>query len=214
MNFRSLLVSGCACAVLLAGAAFAQTAPTASSGATALPALPPSPTVTGPSKIAIIDIETAILSTDQGKKLNAALQQRFAPKRSQLQSEADAISKLTSQLNAGGNTMSADAKAQLQQQIARQQRDLQQDSDNAQSDYQQAQTDLLNTVGATMMPLLKNYAEQHGYTAIIDVSMSWPQSPVLYYNPGTDITGDIVRLYDQAHPESGSTTTSKPSASK
>jgi len=212
MNFRSLLVTGCACALLLGGAAAAQT-----SSAPAAPApLPPPPTVTGPSKIAIINIQEAILSTEQGKKLNAALQVRFAPKKTELGNEQDELNKLNSQLTAGGNTMSVTAKTQLQQEIASKQRDFTQNADNAQTDYQNAQSDLLNTVGNTLMPLLKTYAEQHGYTAVIDVSMSWPQSPVLYFNPGTDITGDIVKLFDQAHPATTSSTssTSKPAAAK
>lgn len=212
MNFRSLLVTGCACALLLGGAAAAQTSPTAGA---ALPALPPSPTVTGPSKIAIVNIQQAIFSTEQGKKLDAALQARFAPKKTELNNAQDELNKLNSQLTAGGNTMSAAAKTQLQQEIASKQRDLTQNVDNAQTDYQNAQSDLLNTVGNTMMPLLKTYAVQHGYTAVIDVSMSWPQSPVLYFNPGIDITGDIVKLFDQAHPASAaSSSTSKPAAAK
>lgn len=215
MSFRSFVVSGCVCALLAGGAAFAQTtAPTAPAAPTAEPALPPSPTVTGPSKIAIINIQQAILSTDQGKKLYAALQQRFAPKRTEIQTAQDEITKLNGQLSSGGNTMSADAKNQLTQEIARKQRDLQQNVDNAQTDYQNAETELMNTVGNTMMPMLKTYADQHGYTVVIDVSMSWPQSPVLYFNPGTDITGDIVKIYDQQHTSTSTSSTAKPAAGK
>lgn len=202
MKLRSLLLVGGLCAVLLPSGLFAQVKP----AAPAAPAPSGPPTVTGPSKVAVINIQEAIMTTAEGKKLDAALQARFAPKRTEIENAQKEITALQNQINAGGNTMSAQAKDDLNRQLQSKQRDAQQNMDNAQSDYQNAQTDLMNTVGGKMMPILKNYAEEHGYTAVIDVSLPWPQSPVLYYNPGTVITSDIVKLYDQAHPVTASTT--------
>jgi outer membrane protein len=188
----SLILIGCLCASLpLAAAAQAKPSP-ATAPAAAAPA--------GPSKIGIINIQKAILSTQEGKKLAAQLNARFAPRIAEINNEKKQIDALQKQLADGGNTMSAGAKSQLTQEIATKQRDSQQTATNAQSDYQNAQTDLMNTVGTKMMPLLQQYAKQHGYTAIVDVSLPWPQSPVLYFNPGTEITDSIIRLYDQAHP--------------
>lgn len=208
MNLKSSLVPGsvvvCLAAAALAGPAWAQTAPPkpAAPTATASDPLPPSPTVTGPSKVAIINIQLAIDQCAEGKKMFADLQARFAPKTQDLQNQQKQVDALQKQLADGGNTMSAQAKDELNTQIQQKQRDLQQAGQNAQSDYQNAEQDVMNTVGTKMMPILKSYAEQHGYTAVIDTSFGWPQSPVLYFNPGTDITGDIVKLYDQAHPSS------------
>jgi|GEM_PF-2398536 len=203
MTLRSSFASALAVACL-ATAAFTQTTPPAQAAAPAgqgaLPPLPPAPTVTTPSKVAIINIQLAIAETSDGKKLADQLNARFAPKETEIANESKAIQALQKQLNDQGNTMSAQAKADLQQQIATKQRDAQQNSQNAQSDYENAQAEMMNSVAAKIMPVLKKYAEDHGYTAVIDVSMNWPQSPVLYYNPGTDITGDIVRIYDAAHP--------------
>lgn len=203
MDFKPSLVLGCVVACLgvltFACPASAQTAPPKPAPAAAA-ALPPSPTVTGPSKIAIISIQVAITNTAEGKKLEGELDARFAPKNTEIQNGQRQIEALQKQLTDGGNTMSQQAKADLNNEIQTKQRDYQQTAQNAQSDYQNAQTELMNQVGGKMMPILKTYAEQHGYTAVVDVSFGWPQSPVLYYNPGIDITGDIIKLYDQAHP--------------
>lgn len=196
MKLRSFFASALAVACL-AAAAFAQTAPPAP--AAALPPLPGPPTVTTPSKVAIINIQLAIAETSDGKKLLDQLNARFAPKETEITNENKAIQALNKQLTDQGNTMSPQAKADLQQQIQTKERDAQQNAQNAESDFQNAQAEMMNTVAAKLMPVLKKYAEDHGYTAVLDVSMNWPQSSVLYYNPGTDITGDIVRLYDQAH---------------
>lgn len=187
------LVVGCLCAMPLTRTAAAQAKPAAPAPSTA-------PTVTGPSKIAIFNIQEAIVTTQEGKKLTDQLNVRFAPRKTELQNDANALAALQKQLADGGNTMSQQAKDELTSEIQTKQRDYQQAAQNAQSDYQNAQTDMMNTVGTKMMAVLKTYAEQHGYTAVVDVSLPWPQSPVLYYNPGTEITAEIIKLYDQAHP--------------
>lgn len=198
MKFPSSPAAAVLCAALstalCATAAFAQT----SAAAKPEPAAPA--VVTGPTKIAIINIEEAISATQEGQKLGESLKSRFAPKRAELDASQKAIIAMQKQLADGGNTMSATAKSDLNNQIQIKERDFQQAADNAQSDYQNAQTELMNTVGNKLMPILKTYAEQHGFTEVLDVSMQWPQNPVLYSNPGADITKEIVKLYDQAHP--------------
>ncbi len=191
MKLRTLLPVGlfvaCLCALPLAGTAAAQAKPAA-------------PAVAGPSKIAIINIQEAIMTSQEGKKLTDQLNARFAPRKTEIQNDANALAALQKQLADGGNTMSQQAKDELNTEIQTKQRDYQQAAQNAQSDYNNAQSDMMNTVGTKMMAVLKSYAQQHGFTAVIDVSLPWPQSSVLYYNPGTEITAEIVKLYDQAHP--------------
>lgn len=182
------------CTALFATAALAQTS-AAAKPESAAPAV-----VAGPTRIAIINIEEAISETQEGQKLGEGLKSQFAPKRAELEASQKQITAMQKQLADGGNTMSQTAKADLSNQIQSKERDFQQAADNAQSDYQNAQTELMNTVGNKLMPILKTYAEQHGFTEVLDVSMQWPQNPVLYSNPGADITKEIVKLYDQAHP--------------
>jgi outer membrane protein len=204
MTFRTLVLAGC-CATLLAPAAMAQAKPAAPPAAAAAPIA--SPTVTGPSKIGFINIQEAIASTEEGKKMAADLKSRFSPKQTDLENQQKAIDALQKRLQDGGNTMSQAAKDDLTRQIQSKQRDFQQDVQNFQSDTQSAESDAMNTIGQKMLPLLKKYADDHGYTAIVDISLGWPQQSVLYFNPGTVITGDMVKIYDQAHPLAASSTT-------
>ncbi|MGH9413683.1 MAG: OmpH family outer membrane protein [Terriglobales bacterium] len=198
MKLTSKFLTASLCAALLGVAGMAQSSQPAAPAA--VPAkLPPAPTVTGPSRIGVIDLRAAITDTAEGKRLLDNLQAQFAPRRADLKTQQDAITRLQAQLKNGGNTMSDSAKQDLTRQIQTKQRDYQQTLQNDQSDFQNAQTEILNTVGNKMMPIVEKYAKDHGYTAIVDVSFQWPQSPVLYYNPGAVITGDIVRLYDKAN---------------
>jgi outer membrane protein len=49
-----------------------------------------------------------------------------------------------------------------------------------------------------MMKIVEEYATQNQYAMVLDVSN--PQTDVLWAAASTNITPDIVRLYDQAHP--------------
>lgn len=196
-RFTLISVILCLTALPLAAPAAAQ-----ASAPAAPAALPPSPTITGPSKLAFIQIQEAIGETAEGKKLQAAVEARFAPRRAEINQQEQKLAAEQKQLDNGGSTMSAAAHDALARQVAADQRDYQQAVQNAQSDYQNAISGVLNTVGDKMMPIIKQYAAAHGYTAVVDTSLEWPQTPVLYVSPGTNITGDIVKLYDKANPES------------
>lgn len=154
------------------------------------------------SKVGIINIQQAILTTAEGKKAEAGLTTRFQPKRAELEKSNQDILALEQKLKAGGNTLSATAKSDLSSQITTKQRDLQRAAEDAQSDFQQAQGQLVNQIGSKMMPIITKYAQAHGYGVILDISLPWPQNPVLYANDSANITNDIVKLYDQASPGS------------
>jgi len=200
MKLQQLLTAAAACGLTVALAAPVLAQVPAKPAATSAAAPAAVPLATGPSKIAIFNIEQAIQTTTDGKKAIADLNSRFAPKDAELQSSQKQIQALTKQLQDQGNTMSPTAKADMQTQLQSKERDYQQAAQNMQSDFQNAQAQLMNDIGGKIMPVVKKFAEDHGYTAVIDTSMQWPQNPVLYFSPATDITDEIIKLYDAEHP--------------
>jgi len=48
------------------------------------------------------------------------------------------------------------------------------------------------------MEVVNRYAQEHSYAVILDASSQ--NSAVLYAAKNVDVTQDIVRLYDEAHP--------------
>ena len=64
-----------------------------------------------PSKIGIIHIQNAIISTKDGQKAANELQTRFAPKKADLEKKQSTISQLQDQLRKGSNTMSENSTA-------------------------------------------------------------------------------------------------------
>jgi outer membrane protein len=151
-----------------------------------------------PTKVGIINIQQAILSTRDGQKAADELQQRYEPKRKELEQKQNEINALRDQLSRGSNTMSEEARQALIRQIDQKTRVLNRDTEDAQADFEQDQNRILQELGQRMMVVIGKYARDNGYALILDVSS--PQTPVLYAANGIDITSDIVSLYDKNTP--------------
>ncbi len=166
--------------------------------APAAAAPPPAAPAAIPNKVAIINVQGAILSTADGKKASAELTAKFTPKRSVLEKKQADIQTMQDQLRKGGATLSEDAKAKLGRDIEAAQKILQRDSEDFDADVQQEENKIMGDVGEKLMAVISKYSQQNGIGLVINVSDQ--QTPVLWADPAVDITQEIIRLYDQAHP--------------
>lgn len=148
-----------------------------------------------PSKVGIIHIQNSLVSTADGEKAVADLQSRFEPTSKRLESMRDEIAALQAELSKGSNTMSDDRRRQLARDIDQRTRTLNRATEDAQAEFQQEQEKILQNLGQRMMAVINKYANDNGYTLILDVSS--PQTPVLFAANGIDITQDIIKIYDE-----------------
>jgi outer membrane protein len=151
-----------------------------------------------PTKIAVINVQTAILSTKDGQKAAADLQTQFSPRQQDLEKKQTELTALQDQLRKGSATMSDEAKTKLMRDIDATTTRVNRDRQDAQSDLEEAQSKVMQELGGKMMAVMEKYAMQNGYAVVLDVSN--PQTPVLWAASAVEITNDIVKLYDQAYP--------------
>jgi outer membrane protein len=162
---------------------------------TARPAAPPpAPAGPPPTKLGIINIELAIVGSNEGQRDFAALQKRFEPKQNELQALGKEVDDLKKQLNTQGDKLNDDARAGLVKSIELKQKNLQRSLEDAQTDFQNQQKELANQIGRKMLGVLDKYAKDRGFAVILDVSN--PQSGVLWAGASTDMTKDIVDAYN------------------
>jgi outer membrane protein len=160
-----------------------------------------------PAKVAIIHVQNAILQTKDGQKAASELQGRFAPKKAALDKKQADIAALQDTLRKGSATVSEEAKAKLMRDIDANNKSLQRDTEDAQADLDAEQGKIMQELGNKVMAVLEKYATSNGYALVLDVSN--PQTPVLWASQTIDITGDIVKLYDQANPGAAAPATAK-----
>jgi outer membrane protein len=166
---------------LAAGVLHAQNAATASVG----------------PKVGVINMLQAISSTAEGKQASDQLQAQFAPRQQELESMTKQINDLQQRLN-GGVSLSDDERARLNAQGGRLEREFERKKNAYQEDLNTAQGEAVNGIGTKMMEIVNRYALEQNYTEILDSSAQ--NSQLLYVAKNLDITQDIIRLYDQAHP--------------
>jgi len=163
----------------------------------------PTPVVVAPSgptpvKIATIFGQNAIVSTQEGQKASAALTAKFAPKKDEFARQQSELQALREQLRKGQATMSAEARNKLNQAIEAKNREVQRAGQDSQAALEQEEGALMQQLGEKLMAVVRDYATRDGLVVVIDVSL--PNGPVLWASPSVDITNEVVRLYDQAHP--------------
>lgn len=161
-----------------------------------------------PSKIATINIQQAIAESEEGKKESSILNTKATAKRAELEKMQKDIEAMQKQLQDQATTLNDEAKAQLARQIDQKSKDLQRQQQDAQDEFQNLSNEIINKIGRKMLRVIGQYANEQGYTAILDVSSA--QSGVLWYAPASNITTEIIRRYDAANAKS-TAPTAKPS---
>jgi outer membrane protein len=146
-------------------------------------------------KVAVINIQGAIISTKDGQKAAAELNAKTAPKKRELEQKQNEINGLQDQLNKGSNTLSDSAKNDIYKNIEYKKKNLQREVEDAQADLEADQQKLLQQLGQKILAVIEKYARDNGITAVLDDSS--PQTPVLYASPSIDITKEIIELYDK-----------------
>jgi len=193
--------------IALGTAAFGQGATTPTAPET--PAAPATPTGPVPTKIGVVNIQQAIGECAEGKKEIDALQQKFNPKQAELKNMSDEVESLKKQYQAQADKLSDDEKSSRAKAIDTKQKSLQSNFEDAQAEFQQAEQDVINRIGAKMVTVLEKYANANGYAVVLDVSN--PQtSPVLWATQASVITKDLVEAYDKENPAGISAPAPKP----
>jgi outer membrane protein len=195
-----------ALAVGAAGTVIAQTAPAAT-------AVPPAPA--GPTKIAVIAFQVAVAQTNEGQRNFADLQKKYQPKEAQLKAQNDEIESLTKQLQTQAATLSDAEKATKARTIDEKKKKLERDAEDLRNAGGQEAQEMYNTLASKVYDVLSSYAQQQGYTLVLDVSQQ--QNPILYAQQSTDISKAVVDAYNVKSgvpapppPPAGSATPSAP----
>jgi outer membrane protein len=163
-----------------------------------------------PSKVGIIHIQNAILSTKDGQTALKAIEERSAPKKKELEKKQSEIQALRDQLNKLGSVGSEEQKQKLMRDIDAKTKVFNRDVEDAQAEFDQENGKVFNELGGKVMVVLDKYAKDNGYALIFDVS-NQQTSQVLFAANGIDITQEVVSLYDKNAPAAGAPT---PAATK
>ena len=190
MNRNLVLVSALSVG-LMTTAGLAQDAP-------ASPA--PSPTAAAvapqaiPAKIALVAFEQAVFATNEGQRAVQAVQEKYAPKKDQIETLSQEVDTLKKQLQSAPATMTDEQRATKLKSIDSKEKELNRQAEDAQTAYNADLQDAYGKVAKKVSVALKDYVAKNGFTLLLDVSNQ--QSNVMWAVPSTDVTKAVVEAYN------------------
>ena len=149
------------------------------------------------TKMAVIDMQQAIATTKEGQAQIAELQKKYGPKQTEFQKRASEIQAKQEQLTKTKNTISEDAAAALQADIAKLKTALQRDTDDAQADSEQDEQRMLQEIGKKVVDVVTKYSADNQIMIVFDLS-SQPNNLVCCAS-APDITRDVIAMYDKTY---------------
>jgi Skp family chaperone for outer membrane proteins len=148
------------------------------------------------TKVGTINIQEAVVGSNEGQRDFGALSKKLEPKQNELKGQNDELESLQKQLQTQGDKLNEDARAALVKQIETKKKSFDRAVQDAQEDYQNQSKEVFQRILQKMAPVIVKHAQNSGFGMIVDTSNPWPQSPVLWYGEGGDITKAVVDVYN------------------
>jgi len=149
---------------------------------------------TAATKVGVINIQAAIVSTKEGQKAAEAMQAKFGPRQKELEAKQAEIQALQGDLAKGSNTMSEQKRNDISRQIDTKTRELNRSTEDAQAELEMEQQKVFSELGGKLMEIVNQYGRDNGYAVILDIGSQ--QGPVLFAS--NDVTKEIIDLFDKA----------------
>lgn len=162
-----------------------------------VPTSGPAPAANAAFKIGIINIQGAILATNEGQRDFQALEKKFEPKRAELQKSNADIEELTKKLQTQGDKLNEQARGELARDVESKRKTFQRTYEDAQADWNNQQNELVNRIGGKLLQVMDKYAGDNAFSVILNSAATGEGIPtVLWNNPSSDITKAVVDAYN------------------
>lgn len=146
------------------------------------------------SKVAVINLQRAVLESAEIKKASAGMEARFKPRQQELAGIEKELQSISQQLQGGQGKLTPQAEADLNAKGQRRKRDYDRMQEDLQADVDRERNDILSKSTQRMQEVVKKLAEERGLDVVVDVSNT------IYFKPALEITNDAIGAYDKAYP--------------
>ena len=176
-----------------AGAPKPQTPPATPPAAPA-PAAKPQPPAPFPqdAKIAFIDVNMIAGTSASGKDASKKLTDFTSKKSAEIADKNKQLQALTTKRDTGGAVLNDAARATLDKDIDKLQRDIQFMQTNAQAEIQDLQNELMGEFQKRLVPVIDEIAKEKGLFAVFSIA----DSGAAYVHPGLDVSAEVVKRLD------------------
>jgi outer membrane protein len=143
-------------------------------------------------KYAYVNVQAVAAGSVEGRVAAEKIKVLQEQKSRELQDKNKALQGDQQKLDQGGSVLSDQARAQLQANIERQQRDLQRFTEDAQQEVQQLAEQVEGEFNRKLTPVIDKVAKQKGVHFVFNAQ----QSGLIWAEPGMDLTAEVIQAFD------------------
>lgn len=146
-------------------------------------------------KLCVIDFQTAVTDTAEGKSAQTKIDAMYSSRKGELERMQKELEKAVADYQSRAMILSAEAKGTEEQKLALQQRTFEQTYMNYQNEMQQTYMGLLGDLDEKMRAVAQVVGKEQGCTAVIDKAV------VIFAGAEmADVTTTLVMKYNAQHP--------------
>lgn len=146
------------------------------------------------TKIAVINLQRAVLESNEIKKASAGLEAKYKPRQQELEKLQAEIDKIRQTLETGQGKLSAEGEADLNAEGTRKQTQLQRKTEDLQKEVEAERNEILGKSSKQMQEVVAKLAAEKGYDVVVDVSTT------VFFKPALEITNEAITAYNAAYP--------------
>ncbi len=143
-------------------------------------------------KIGYVDLQRALNESAAGKKAKDDFRGRVERLENQLKGKKEELDKLKSDLETKGTVMADAQRKKLETEFEQKRLDLKRRFEDSQQELQKKDQELTGKIIQDLQGFIKEVGDRDGYTLILELG----SSPVLYYKKSSDITDDVLSVYN------------------
>src|ERR1035441_2316924 len=138
------------------------------------------------TKVAVINLQKAVLESNEIKKASTALEAKFRPRQQELEKLQQEIERIQQTLQAGQGKLTPQGEAELNAEGTRKQTSLTRRTEDLQKDVDAERNEILAKSSKQMQEVVAKMAAEKGYDIVVDVSN------MVFFKPALEITADAV----------------------
>jgi outer membrane protein len=146
------------------------------------------------TKVAVINLQRAVLESNEIKKASTALEAKYRPRQQELEKLQQEIDKIRQTLETGQGKLSAEGEAELNAEGTRKQTILTRKTEDLQKEVEAERNEILAKSSKQMQEVVAKLAAEKGYDVVVDVST------MVFFKPALEITNDAITAYNTAYP--------------
>ncbi|MFP4324648.1 MAG: OmpH family outer membrane protein [Desulfonatronovibrio sp.] len=149
------------------------------------------------NKMAYVEVQRVLETSDPGKKAMGELTQKFEEMREELDQERNNLEEMREEMQKQALVLSQDAQEDLEQELRTKVREFQEMLQAYQSRMQQEEQEVSEPIIDVLFDVINKYGEEKDYTIIFDAQ----GSGVIYADEALNITEVIIERLNKAWEE-------------